>query len=115
MEIVKNHVKNLNVEYELKDYKEINEYMTKLDFNGIQPGNIKDNYNLVGSRYCSIPGNIAALIKLTDTDGNRYTLYQTALTEELKKLGDDSTYSKGYKIKYWNEDGIFVSLAGPGS
>ena len=113
-EIAMNHIKNLGAEYNFDSFKDISKEMKDLDFSSTEPlfYNEKE-FELIGSRYCSIQGNIAAQIKLADINGKVHTLYQTALTEDLKQLQNNSLIVDGVKIRLWEENGLFMGLASP--
>ena len=111
-EIAVNHNKNLGPEYYSDSFTKLNADMTSLDFTIAKPSFYENqNYNLIGSRYCTIQGNIAALLKLKDEEGNVYTLYQCTMTEDLEKINNETSENNGVKIKVWKENGLFFGLA----
>ena len=115
-EILLNHQKQFDVEFSSITIDELRADMHKLDFNLITSRVIdEEKFQIIGARYCSIQGNIAAQIKLQDNSGNTFTLYQTALSRKLKTLKDTTQLANGLVVKTWNEQGIFLGLAGASS
>jgi len=112
-EILLNHQKQFNIEFQGNNINELRTHMQKLDFNLIQSNRITElGLEIIGTRYCSIQGEIAAQIKLKDNVGNIYTLYETALKENLKKLTDEEKTVNGLAVSTWSEHGVFFGLVG---
>ncbi len=113
-EIAMNHNKKLSPEFYSNSFSKLNTDMANLDFTIVEPSFYEEsNYDLIGSRYCTIQGNIAAQLKLKDKEDNIYTLYQSAVTEELEKIKDKISERNGLIIKVWEEKGLFFGLASP--
>ncbi|GEM_PF-1590909 len=113
-EIVLNHNKRLAVEFTSENYAELGAMMSKLDFSLLRPKQIEtQGFRVLGGRYCSIQGNLAAQIRLADETGRIHTLYQSALTEDLKKLQTGDLEQDGLKLTLWREGGLLFGLAGP--
>lgn len=111
-EIAMNHLKNLAVEYNGDDLKKISGEMTKLGFALRQPEQIDlGGLTLIGARYCSIQGQIAALLKYKDRDGEPVTLYQTQASPRLENLSFDDKVSDNIRITVWKEKDIVYGLA----
>ena len=67
---------------------------------------------MIGGRYCSIHGNLAAQVKIRARDSGRLlTLYATGLTPELANISRQETGHDDVRIKTWNEGGVFFGLA----
>jgi len=113
-EIVLNHHKGLAVEFPSESYAELGLRMSKLDFSLVHSKKMDaQGLRVVGGRYCSIQGDLAAQIKLQDAAGRIYTLYQSALTDDLIKLKTGVRQQDGLKLLLWREAGLFFGLAGP--
>lgn len=113
-EIVLNHNKRLALEFLSETYVDLGDQMSKLDFSLVRSKKIDaQSFRVIGGRYCSIQGDLAAQIKLQDEAGRIYTLYQTALTEDLLKLEVGERQQDGLKVKLWREAGLLFGLAGP--
>jgi hypothetical protein len=112
-EIAMNHRKQLDVEFIAKTIFDLGQQMDKLDFSAVNPDKLPVAFSIVGARYCSIQGGIAAQIQLTDTAGHYYTIYQTRLKPLLIDIQDEVFDFDGLQLKLWQEDGVFLGLAGP--
>lgn len=112
-EIAMNHKKELKVEFETANLIELQTELDKLDFNLSKAGPfIAANYELIGGRYCSIQGNLAAQLKIRNKHTNSFeTLYVTDLSPELQKVDDTDVNSEGVSIKIWKEDGLLYGTA----
>lgn len=115
-EVAMNHNKALTVEYPTNSYEVLSQQMDKLDFTLRAPSEaLQQGLALVGGRYCSIQGQLAAQIKLSDSDGRIYTLYQTHSGEELKGINAGQLQLDQVDIQLWQEQGLLFALAGGGA
>jgi len=112
-EIALNHRKQLNLDFNEIDYTNLNSLMHKLDFQVIKSNHVNlSGLEVLGARYCSIQGNIAAQIRLRDENGKVFTLYQTKLTEMLKNNPGNIIQSiDQVDVKQWQENNLFFGLA----
>ena len=111
-EIAMNHNKRLAVEVAAADYDELQAAMDRLDFPIRPPAELRADYELIGGRYCSIHGKLAAQVKLRARDtGRLLTLYVTGLTPELANISRQDTVHDDVRIKMWSEGGVFFGLA----
>jgi len=111
-EIAMNHNKHLDVEFPYNDYESLRVAMNRLDFSLIAPVSLPPNFVLVGGRYCSIQGKLAAQLKVKNSDtGDVSTLYVTALTDKLKKIDAERVVYDNVSIKLWQDQGHFYGLA----
>jgi len=111
-EIAMNHLKDLEAEYTSDDLETISGQMAKLGFTLRQPGQVDlAGLTLIGARYCSIQGEIAALLKYRNRDGESVTLYQTRASPRLKNLAFDDTLPDDTRIKIWREGNQVYGLA----
>ncbi len=108
-EVAYNHNKDMPPEVLTKDYELINEALDKLDFKVIKSQRLAVNYELVGARYCSIQGKIAAQLKLVDLrTKKRITVYQFIPSfDPLSSVGEID----GVKVEVWHEAGISFAVA----
>jgi len=86
--------------------------MSKLDFVLTAPQQLPNTQlGVVGARYCSIQGHLAAQIKLEDSQGKHYTLYERSLID-TPTLPNQSEYMvDGIRVQAWREAGLFFGLA----
>lgn len=111
-EVAMNHNKALGVEYQTDSFAVLSQYMDKLDFSLQAPRDMAfTNFTLVGGRYCSIQGQLAAQIKLADNAGQVYTLYQTRSGEHLESISVDRMQLDQVDIRLWQEQGLLFALA----
>lgn len=111
-EVAMNHNKALAVEYQADSYEVLSREMGKLDFDLLAPRLMAaGDFTLLGARYCSIQGQLAAQLKLTDSSGRVYTLYQTRLNDEFKGIKSDVLQWDQVTIRLWGEQDILYGLA----
>ena len=113
-EISLNHNKQLAVEFPLETYAALSQQMGKLDFI-VRPSARVDpsHYQLLGGRYCSIQGKLAAQLKFQDQQGAIHTLYQTLQSDALTELEEGRVQLNGLNITLWQEAGLLYGLASP--
>ncbi|MGH7820256.1 MAG: hypothetical protein ACREQ9_10815 [Candidatus Binatia bacterium] len=113
-EIALNHSKQLAVEFPAPDYDGLRAAMGKLDFVLVRPSKPDaSELRVIGARYCSIQGRIAAQIHLEDLSGRPHTLYETSLNRELEAVPNCSMEIAGARIRLWREAGLLLGLAAP--
>lgn len=111
-EIVLNHNNQLREEVVARDYPTLQIQMSKLDFMLAAPLRLAEfKLDIVGARYCSIQGHLAAQIKLRDANGRRYTLYQTPASATRAGIRDYESVVEGVSVRQWIEGGVFFGLA----
>ena len=112
-EIEMNHSKKFKVEFEEQTIVALVKQMDKLDFSLLMPARFAQTMKIVGARYCSIRGRIAAQIQMVDSNGRYCTLYQTRLVESLASIKNASMELGGVEYQLWHEKGVFFGFAGP--
>lgn len=70
-------------------------------------------WQLLGGRYCSIAGNIAAQLRLRATDGSEHTLYVTRRAGAVAAVPEFSTMIDGIAVRIWAESDLSFAWAGP--
>lgn len=111
-EIAMNHQKQLAVEVTAETFVDIGHALERLEFMVPRPERLLEGFDLLGGRYCSIHGNLAAQLKLRDrADDSVHTLYVTDLTPDLVKVADGTAIHDGVEISLWHEQGVFFGLA----
>ncbi len=112
-EIAINHQKQFSSDFSEVSYAALNQVMIKLDFKLIDPERLKVNgFEILGGRYCSLSGHIAAQVRLKNSDGEIFTLYQTSSHEIFDSLTEHVQQAKGIDIEMWSEGGLFLGIAG---
>lgn len=112
-EIAMNHNKQLAVEYSSDNLNELGEKLSKLDFQlADADSEISGQYKLLGGRYCSIQGNLAAQLKIQNNENNKIeTLYISGLNPDLNKIKPTNTDFDGVNIRLWKHNGLLYGLA----
>jgi len=111
-EITMNHLKNLAVEYPIGDINQLSAAMTDLGFSLRQPTHSElAGLTLIGARYCSIQGQIAAQLKYQYQDNKITTLYQTQSNPLLENLAFNDEDHDGVQIIVWRDSDIVYGLA----
>ena len=119
-EVAKNHINLKPLEIQTSSIQEIRGFLTQLDFLPIESVLLKGGTkNLIGGRYCSIQGVIAAQLRLKDSKtGQIQSLYQTVYDKkvfsDLPELKENqkpiTVYSKGLAVDIWVEKGLLFAL-----
>jgi len=112
-EIAINHQKQFDIDFAETSYAGLSNLMTKLDFKLVNPARLKEKgLQILGGRYCSLHGHIAAQVRLKNSSGTIFTLYQTSSHKSFKTLTEHEQRANGIEIEMWNEDGVFLGIAG---
>ena len=112
-EVAMNHGKQLDVEIASGDAAVVAAALDRLDIPLRPPGQWPARYALLGGRYCSIEGGLAAQLKLRDQEtGRLHTLYATRLTADLETVVDTATTYDDVGITFWRHGDVFFALAG---
>lgn len=117
-EVAMNHAEALSPEVLSDHYPAIRQGLEQLDFELTPPapGTIPAGVQLVGGRYCSIYGELAAQLSFMDPgSGARYTLFITPLTDSLEEIGGGHGQHDGVDIRLWHGEKLFYALAVDGS
>jgi len=111
-EIAMNHNKKLDAEYVETRPEALRTAMQRLDFSLDLPADIQRNFQLIGGRYCSIQGGLAAQLKIRNrVNGAVSTLYVTTLTEKLARIKEQHVLQGRVDIHLWQQQGRFFGLA----
>lgn len=120
MEVVANHIKLKPLEIETSSLEGIRGYFKKLDFVPVNSQLVSQRgLVLIGGRYCSLQGNIAAQLRVKKPGtANVQTLYQTEYKKDVfenmptLEEGDKPVdiYVKGVKVTIWVEKGLLFAL-----
>ena len=88
--------------------------LNRLDF-ALLPSDptIRGTYTLLGGRYCSVQGALAAQLKVKNKKtGDVLTLYVTRLTKPLKSIASQTTTHDNVTIRLWIDNDRLFGLAG---
>lgn len=114
-EIVYNHNQDMPIEIASSSLTDISEYLNKLSFSIVLPNALSQpNWQLLGGRYCSINGKLAAQLKVKNLKDNSIsTFYQAAIDKNLDKSDENaiSDTIDGVGVSIWQEQGLLLGLA----
>ncbi|RTR27655.1 hypothetical protein [Shewanella atlantica] len=119
-EVAMNHINMKPLEVDSQRIEPIREYFTELNFSVVKSSLFsKQNYQMLGGRYCSIQGVSAAQIRYQTDSGNKVTLYEVGYDAELYgklphfESGEPAleVYVKGIRVLLWVEKGLLMAEA----
>jgi len=113
-EIAYNHNNQMQMEVFSDSIHYIQSHLNRLDFSLAEPAFLEgQNWKLVGGRYCSINGKIAAQLQIKNIEtSDIYTFYQAKLPDPfLNIIQDKAILVDGVEVKMWQEDGLLMGLA----
>lgn len=111
-EVAMNHTTRLEPEYRGETLAMLDNSMQQLPFALTLPESINNAYELIGSRYCSLGGVLAAHVRLKDTGtGKPMSLFVTSNSDELEEIRSQQTTIEGVDVEFWREGGLFYALA----
>lgn len=112
-EIAMNHRKDLGVEVEATQYRQLQEWLDRIDFDIAPPPVHLAGLALVGGRYCSIQGQLAAQLKVVDPVSKEVlTLYVTAIDDALDQLAPLDERYEDLHMRCWRDGERFFALVG---
>lgn len=121
-EVSYNHLKFKPLEVANNNLSRVTGYFEKLDFSPLASSQVAAlSSRLIGGRYCSIKGNIAAQLRMRDEKGAISTLFESRFNAEdfdfLPRLEDHQVPVKvhvdGQQVSLWVENGLVMALVNP--
>ncbi len=104
VEVAANHSKLLAPEIRTADFARIQAALPRLEFPlGPTRPEFLMNLTVVGGRYCSIQGELAAQISLRDRDDNPCTLFVVPLNEQFESVRIGIQSVDGVAVKTWRD------------
>ena len=111
-EIAMNHNKQLDLDLITPSLDEVRDQMTRLDFALIDsPSMAEGGLQLIGARYCSIQGQLAAQLRFQSLSGDFVTLYQSPAVESMDRPLAAAHSTEGVAVRIWEEQGVLFGLA----
>ncbi len=108
------HNERQELEFRVTRCEELREQMKSLDFTPVEPKMMHMmQMRIVGARYTTIKGELAAQIVYVDSKGVPCTLYQVRPTDKLARMATGEHDIDGVKVKIWREKGLVMVLARP--
>ncbi|MEH6345635.1 MAG: hypothetical protein V7785_11155 [Bermanella sp.] len=121
-EVSYNHLKFKPLEVTNNNLTRVTGYFEKLDFNPLASSQVAAlSSRLIGGRYCSIKGNIAAQLRMRDEKGAISTLFESRFNAEdfdfLPRIENQQAPVKvhvdGQQVRLWVEKGLVMALVNP--
>ncbi len=108
------HNERQELEFHVEQCAELRARMKSLDFTPIEPAMMRNmNMQIVGARYTTIRGAIAAQILFRDEKGVPCTLYEVRPVDKLALVPISEHQVDGVRVNVWREKGLLMVLARP--
>ncbi len=108
------HNEKQELEFRVRRYGELQNKMKSLDFTPVEPAMMTNmNMHIVGARYTTLAGAIAAQIRYVDDHGVPCTLYEVRSAGQLAVLVSGEQQVDGVRVNLWREKGLLMVLARP--
>lgn len=107
-----NHRSKLQLDFNSQELPVLAKVMNKLDFPLLLPESMRQQFKILGARYCTLNGKLAAHIKLDNGSGEKtVSLFMTQNRKNFSALADQSEDVNGVNVSTWTADGMFYVLA----
>ena len=111
-EAAMNHSTRLQLEFEGSTMLEIDQRMSQLPFKVQLPTEFNRQYSVLGARYCTINGELAAHVKFIDSKTDQQiSLFMARSVDDLQEINATSEQVDGVNVSLWNESGLFYAMA----
>ncbi|HUP63251.1 MAG TPA: hypothetical protein VNA69_22870 [Thermoanaerobaculia bacterium] len=108
------HNERQELEFRVARTAELRRLMKSLDFTPVEPEMMAGmNMRVIGARYTTIEGVIAAQILYLDPKGEPCTLYEARPVEKLARIPNGEHDVDGLRVSVWREKGLLMVLARP--
>lgn len=108
-----NHSSKLQMDAEGQSLVELQNQLQELTFDIKLPASEQfQQLAVIGGRYCTISGNLAAHIKLSNPEtSEQYSLFLTPAAENLKMLESPEGEVFGVDVRLWQENNVVYAFA----
>lgn len=114
-EIASNHLQPLHLDVGSSSLEEVGRNLSHLSFSLVNSVRLESKqWKLLGGRYCTIQGQLAAQLKLLNKQSQKIvTLYQSAIPPKSGHSFNEKTLRSdaGVEVSIWWEDGVMLALA----
>jgi hypothetical protein len=108
------HNQKQELEFHVQRCAELQALMKSLDFTPVEPAMMTTmNMRIVGARYTTLNGAIAAQIVYVDDHGIPCTLYEVRPIDRLATVPSSEQQVDGVRVSVWREKGLLMVLARP--
>jgi hypothetical protein len=110
-EIVSHEAARNPVQFSGANLASIQREMPRLDFRLAAPRRLaKEDLALVGARYCSLRGGLAAQIRLRDASGRLHNVYLCPVRARLEHIAEGEVVVDGSRVMLWREGGMLYGM-----
>ena len=108
-----NHSSKMQMDAETGSLSELQNELGELKFDIKLPkSEFFGQLALVGGRYCTISGNLAAHLKLSNPEtSEQFSLFLTPYAKNLKSMENSSVEISGVDVELWHEDNVVYAVA----
>lgn len=108
------HNEQQELEFRASGTTDLRHVMKSLDFTPVEPAMMRGmNMRMVGARYTTIEGVLAAQILYVDPKGEPCTLYQMRPVDQLERVSTAEHVVDGLRVNVWREKGLVMVLTRP--
>ncbi len=108
------HNEKQALEFRAASCAELQRAMKSLDFTLVEPAMVKEmKMQIVGARYATLAGEMAAQILYIDQHGVPCTLYEARPADQLARVATGDHQVDGLHVSVWKEKGLVMVLARP--
>ncbi len=108
------HNEKQELEFRVGKTAELRGKMKSLDFSPVEPEMIISmKMRIVGARYATLGGKMAAQILYIDEHGVPCTLFEVRPLDQLATVGSSEHQVDGVRVNVWREKGLVMVLARP--
>lgn len=107
-----NHVSKMRMDISATSIGELQSGLAELPFEIKLPeSGLFERLSLLGGRYCTMSGNLAAHIKMTDPEtSEKYSLFLTPYSGNLKAMQSEGAEISGVDVRLWQENNVVYAL-----
>lgn len=112
-EAAMNHATKLQLDVTADSLSGLQSSLEKLPFNLVLPEDGPyESLALLGGRYCTISGNLAAHLRFSDLEsGEQYSLFMTPFSPDLKSMTSAPAHIDGVEVALWQEKKVVYAMA----
>jgi hypothetical protein len=108
------HNERQELEFRVSRTSELRQAMKSLDFTPVEPAMFTGmKMRIVGARYTTVEGVMAAQILYVDPKGERCTLFELRPVAPLARVPNGEHDVDGLRVSVWREKGLLMMLARP--
>lgn len=108
------HNQQQELEFRARRAADLRHVMKSLDFTPVEPEMMRNmNMQIIGARYTTIEGVMAAQILYVDPKGEPCMLYQARPIDKLARVSPGEHVVDGLRVSVWREKGLVMVLTRP--